>query len=1566
MKKTKRLGILVTALLVCLLGAALVFTASADDSRSTVLYEVTKADGGVEKITTEMDFNALYSSHSDIVKIKLYSDLVINKAAGSASNYIEKDLEIDLNGNTIKTGDGYLRPNSSAHLTVKNVKISHTSSYFVFINSATAKLTVSNCEIDATINFIHQRNGDVVIENSTVTSSTASEYGLVQMSYAGAASNLTVDGVTFNNAKMCLVNIARNSSSTLKNVEIKDTTFSTTQSVITFQDDASASNNTLSCVTSVKFSGNTKLSFKSFVKKDGLLPATFNFSYGVKCSSVPAANAGTTALAKIAFVDGATEFGNNTDSDSETYPNITVKTDVFYELAKTDGTTVNVSEKKYFHELLSDYGSIKGIKLYQDIEIVKVGSSASNFIYSSLDINLNGKTIIANGGYLRPSGTSVKVTVRDGNISHLASSFVFINSAGAECIIDNCQMSVIYNFAQLRAGSIKISNSNVTSEQAGSTALVAISYVGAVSDLVFDGVTFTDADFPIVSVARDADTVSKNITIKDSVFETSKQIIVFNDQANAASDATVSVNILGKTKLAYAKFLNNQPLLHETTSFTFGEGVLLSGAHNITVGKVLFSGGANGFLENDDEVYKLIVTNTSPKYSITKSDGSVVNVYKVTTLEDLFKLADSGSVIKLFSNVDLSAEVAVADITNKNVDINLNGYILTNSGARFRTYGDSTITFYGGKVIDSNEKQFLFTGGADTDKDIKMIFRDCELLADGTFVQLRNGSLTFEDCVINAQNVSTLISFSYAGVEASLTFDGCTINAGNAIPVSIMRDGNEAVRRVKFIDTAVSANGSLLSFTDSAINENTVTEIEILGSSKIKCKYIENATNTYENTTLKIDLGVKLSTPPSITLGKIIFGEGAQGIAKVDDADYPYAVVSKVPLGVKPQFTLTLYTDFTLNLCFDDSELSKIISVKIGDTELEYKLNAGRIFYAIKGISPLTVDEKQQISVTYDNYGMPITATVEYSVVDYISALLKSHYSDESKQLVCRATDYVAAVCDYAGVEIPSGVSQLIASEEYAGISNSEWVNTVPQSATNVGELYTVIESANLIINTGVKFRFYLNDNIGSGILTVKSRTVNETYTVENSLINGNAYFDFDMRAFEYYNGKVEITFGDISGSYDFKTYANSDAVKLSTNDNVKQLVIAMYNYFREANEYALVADKDFKSSATVVVKGDKSGTVTYIFDDGDAATGEYTAELLREYENLKLTYGLIGEKYATLETVYNEQTGKYEYVFDENGKYVYTVNESAAKLWRELVAEFSDRIEYTSHTFTHDFPGYDDEGGVVQYVDTTGNIKTVTLPKGSASAELYATIQVFNELFGEDALTVVEAGVAAQEGDIVIDGVLYRGYYAYYAELLMKLYEEGLLVGARGAGTGPDKKYIITPEALADLSVRFDMHAYSLRHTQTVESWKQYIDYATESGGWALLMLHRIYEDDTPGVDHVIHTKLSATRELFEYTDRDDVWVTTFTEATKYYSEWATSTVSTKTVDGVIILTVTDTENNEIYDEALTVKVTVPESWEFCIANGEEIKVQTAENGESFILFDVVPDSGDVQITRK
>ena len=106
--------------------------------------------------------------------------------------------------------------------------------------------------------------------------------------------------------------------------------------------------------------------------------------------------------------------------------------------------------------------------------------------------------------------------------------------------------------------------------------------------------------------------------------------------------------------------------------------------------------------------------------------------------------------------------------------------------------------------------------------------------------------------------------------------------------------------------------------------------------------------------------------------------------------------------------------------------------------------------------------------------------------------------------------------------------------------------------------------------------------------------------------------------------------------------------------------------------------------------------------------------------------------------------------------------------------------------------------------------------------------------------------------------------------------------------------------------------------------------------------------------------------RYLFSYTDRDDVWVANYSEASKYYTEWSTARVDIQNVDGKLILTLTDNENNDVFDEALTVKVTVPSNWTECLVDGVEAEVIKTELGESFVYVSVVPDSGTVEIVSK
>ena len=363
--------------------------------------------------------------------------------------------------------------------------------------------------------------------------------------------------------------------------------------------------------------------------------------------------------------------------------------------------------------------------------------------------------------------------------------------------------------------------------------------------------------------------------------------------------------------------------------------------------------------------------------------------------------------------------------------------------------------------------------------------------------------------------------------------------------------------------------------------------------------------------------------------------------------------------------------------------------------------------------------------------------------------------------------------------------------------------------------------------------------------------------------------------------------------------------------------------------------------------------------------TAEMVLAMLPDYDNLTLSFALIPKSLATLNTVYNEETGKYEYVMNGE-KYTYTENKSTIEFWDNVLKAGDGRFEFISHTMTHSYWGTNDEGGTFSYV-SDGEVKTVVLPVGSASAEIYASIQILNDLYGIDMKTLVEPGIGVEKNDVTIDGVTYESYHKYYLQLISKAYEEGVLIGVRGNGFGdtavsPDK--VVTPEMLADVAERLDINALTARHTQNVENWKKYIDYATDVGGWAVFCLHKIIADGTD--DTNIHIFESQADELFRYTDNENVWVATYTEATKYYTEWSTAEVSVECNDGVISVTLTDAENNEVYDEALTVKVTVPTGWTECIVGDKTVEVMVDENGESFVYVNIVPDSGVVTITSK
>jgi hypothetical protein len=65
-----------------------------------------------------------------------------------------------------------------------------------------------------------------------------------------------------------------------------------------------------------------------------------------------------------------------------------------------------------------------------------------------------------------------------------------------------------------------------------------------------------------------------------------------------------------------------------------------------------------------------------------------------------------------------------------------------------------------------------------------------------------------------------------------------------------------------------------------------------------------------------------------------------------------------------------------------------------------------------------------------------------------------------------------------------------------------------------------------------------------------------------------------------------------------------------------------------------------------------------------------------------------------------------------------------------------------------------------------------------------------------------------------------------------------------------------------------------------------------------------------------------------------------------------------------MIKVTLTDEEDNSIFDEPLTVKISVPATWTSAQLNGETLTVHKDASGNRFVYANIVPDSGVQYIT--
>ncbi len=385
-----------------------------------------------------------------------------------------------------------------------------------------------------------------------------------------------------------------------------------------------------------------------------------------------------------------------------------------------------------------------------------------------------------------------------------------------------------------------------------------------------------------------------------------------------------------------------------------------------------------------------------------------------------------------------------------------------------------------------------------------------------------------------------------------------------------------------------------------------------------------------------------------------------------------------------------------------------------------------------------------------------------------------------------------------------------------------------------------------------------------------------------------------------------------------------------------------------------------YAPTGTIVQKGGARATVTYVLDDGGEDTARYAVGKLAEYRNLTFSFALPGYVLGTLHT--EEKDGKTVYVRDDKGNYVYTPREDNVAFWKSCIA--TGRAEVINHTYSHAFWGTDDRGGTYPYVSTfTGKLLYATVPEGSVTKEIYATQQIITEQFPEQkkacAMSLAHAGIGANTSEKEVDGVIIPSYAPYYRALVSEGIRQGKILGQRGGAAK-----VILPSALRTAEDRYAIGAYmALRHNsgEGISNWTHAVDEALAMGGWVCFCIHKITpEESTP------HYILASQAEgLFSYTDREDIWVATFTDALLYYREWSSASLSLALCDGGISVCITDEEDDDIFTMPLTVRVNLPKSWDTACVGEKALTVRRDEDGTKFVYVDIVPGTGDVVICK-
>jgi hypothetical protein len=140
----------------------------------------------------------------------------------------------------------------------------------------------------------------------------------------------------------------------------------------------------------------------------------------------------------------------------------------------------------------------------------------------------------------------------------------------------------------------------------------------------------------------------------------------------------------------------------------------------------------------------------------------------------------------------------------------------------------------------------------------------------------------------------------------------------------------------------------------------------------------------------------------------------------------------------------------------------------------------------------------------------------------------------------------------------------------------------------------------------------------------------------------------------------------------------------------------------------------------------------------------------------------------------------------------------------------------------------------------------------------------------------------------------------------------------------------------------------------------------AAKTNGWCVFLIHGI--DNDGGYSPVTSAELTKSIEYLSVR-KSKFWVTTFLNATLYSKERnAVNVTETSANDSSMTLKVTDTLTDSIYHFPLTIRRSMPANWPSANVTQDGIEVPmriVLEGSVVYLTFDVIPDAGEVKLTK-